>query len=152
MKKKLTYLLVAALLLGLWPAMQAGAATGEKAVKFTATSNGAGIFAQIQSIQNALIVGDEVVVTVLNSGDTSVTFYVRTDVSWASDTILQTPTITLAPGESAELHCAYNEGFNHLMLMAAAGTAGTLTICNLTEADANTLKGHRRRSDCLPGC
>ncbi len=140
MKKKLTYLLVAALLLGLWPAMQAGAATGEKAVKFTATSNGAGIFAQIQSIQNALIVGDEVVVTVLNSGDTSVTFYVRTDVSWASDTILQTPTITLAPGESAELHCAYNEGFNHLMLMAAAGTAGTLTICNLTEADANTLK------------
>ena len=64
----------------------------------------------------------------------------RTDVNWASDTILQTPTITLAPGESAELHCAYNEGFNHLMLMAAAGTAGTLTICNLTEADANTLK------------
>ena len=140
MKKKLTYLLVAALLLGLWPAMQAGAATGEKAVKFTATSNGAGIFAQIQSIQNALTVGDEVIVTVLNSGDASVTFYVRTDVSWASDTILQTPTITLAPGESAELHCAYNEGFNHLMLMTAAGTAGTLTICNLTEADANTLK------------
>ena len=98
MKKKLVYLLVTALLLGLLPVMQASAATDEKAVKITATSNSAGIFAYINSIKDALIVDDEVVVTVLNSGDAPISFYVRTDVNWAN--ILQSPTVTLEAGKS----------------------------------------------------
>ena len=148
MKKKLVYLLVTALLLGLLPVMQASAATDEKAVKITATSNSAGIFAYINSIKDALIVDDEVVVTVLNSGDAPISFYVRTDVNWAN--ILQSPTVTLEAGKSAELHCAYNEGFDHLMLMTTtANTTGTLTICKLTEASANTLKNAISSSEII---
>lgn len=138
MKKKLVYLLVAALLLGIFPAVQAGAVTGEKAVKVNRVSDGSGILAQIQCIEDALISDDEVAVTVLNSGDAPVTFYLRTDVAW--NQIKTSATVTLNPGEAAELHCATQEGVTHIMLMASKGTQALITICNLTEADANTLK------------
>lgn len=139
MKKKLVYLLVTVLLAGLLPAAQANAVTDSKAVTISATANGAGILLDLSSILSSLLSDNEATVTVLNSGDTSCTFYLRTDVNWASNTILTTPTITLEPGKSAELHCAYQEGATHVLLMAAAGTQGSLTICNLNEDAANTL-------------
>ena len=143
MKKKIVYLVVAVLLAGLLPAAQASAAAGEKAVKINATTNSAGILLDLSCIAPSLLVDNSTNVTVINSGNVAISFYLRTDVNWAVDTILTSSTVTLQPDKSVMLNCGYQQGATHVLLMASAstpvGTPATLTICSLSEADAQTL-------------